>query len=142
MESYDSHGEEVGVDTRSTIVEFHRLIWYDENEETYIFNGNKEIAGLFSDTDTALQDRISLRDEANIQINNEKDMENPIMSELVLSDIVCRIDWTREDIAAVLEEAGRTVTEEEIDQFVKKFNWRYFEEKTISDGYEMLASDL
>ena len=53
-------------------------------------------------------------------------------------NIVCRIDWTREDIASVLEEAGSTATDEDIDRFIENFDWESFREKMIRDGFEML----
>ena len=59
-----------------------------------------------------------------------------------MSDVVCRIEWTREDVATVLEESGKTPTEEEINRFIEKFNWEYFREKSISDGFDMLVSGL
>ncbi|MBQ9198825.1 MAG: hypothetical protein IJ141_05260 [Lachnospiraceae bacterium] len=55
------------------------------------------------------------------------------------SDVICRIDWTREDIAKVLEKSGKeNVTEEEITHFIENFDWKYLQEKSIQDGFEML----
>ena len=59
-----------------------------------------------------------------------------------MSDVVCRIEWTREDVATVLEESGKTPTEEEINCFIEKYNWESFREKTISDGFDMMVSGL
>ena len=59
-----------------------------------------------------------------------------------MSDVVCRIEWTREDVATVLEESGKTPTEEEINRFIEKFNWENLREKTISDGFDMMVSGL
>lgn len=35
-------------------------------------------------------------------------------------------------------EGKENVTEEEITHFIENFDWKYFQEKSIQDGFEML----
>ena len=49
---------------------------------------------------------------------------------------------TREDIRNVLQEAGFDSSDDRVNDFIRKFDWRYFQEKSIQNGFEMLNSSV
>ena len=57
-------------------------------------------------------------------------------------DTICCIEWSREDIRKVLEDVGKSATDDNIHSFIENFDWIYFKEKCISDGFEMLSWDI
>lgn len=58
------------------------------------------------------------------------------------SDIISEIVWRREDIATLLQENGQDYSEQAVDDFLRHFNMRHFEEQCIRLGWELLQSGL
>ena len=57
-----------------------------------------------------------------------------------MKETFLEIKWGREDIEKLLEECGKNSSEQEIDNFMKKLDIRYFEEMCIQSGWEILQS--
>ena len=57
-----------------------------------------------------------------------------------MEDTFSQIKWCREDIQNLLEEQGKDSSEQAIDNFLEKFDLRYFEEMCIQSGWEILQS--
>ena len=55
-------------------------------------------------------------------------------------DSLCVIKWNKEDVRTVLKDTGKDVSDEEIESFIIKFDWKYFQDKIIQEGFEMLKS--
>jgi len=55
-------------------------------------------------------------------------------------DSLCVIKWNKEDVRTVLKDAGKDASDEEIESFIIKFDWKYFQDKIIQEGFEMLKS--
>ena len=65
-----------------------------------------------------------------------------VVLEMLERDTVCTIKWTRADIRNVLQEAGFDSSDDRVNDFIRKFDWRYFQEKSIQNGFEMLNSSV
>ena len=57
-----------------------------------------------------------------------------------MEDTFSQIKWCREDIQNLLEEQGKDSSEQAIDNFLEKFDLRYFEEMCIQSAWEILQS--
>lgn len=57
-------------------------------------------------------------------------------------DSLCVIKWNKEDVRTVLKDAGKDASDEEIENFINEFDWKYFQEKLTQEGFEMLNSKL
>lgn len=65
-----------------------------------------------------------------------------VVLELLEQNELCTIKWSKDDIRNVLIDAGANSSDGEIDKFIKDFDWRYFQEKMMQDGFEMLKSKV
>lgn len=54
--------------------------------------------------------------------------------------IISTIQWNRSDIKSLLEENGYEGTDQEIEKFLQGLDVRYFEEKCIESGWEILQN--
>lgn len=52
--------------------------------------------------------------------------------------IISTIQWTTEDIECLLKDNGYKGDEKDIEEFLKKLDVRYFEEKCIQFGWEIM----
>ena len=59
-----------------------------------------------------------------------------------MPEIISQIKWSREDIINVLTDNDVEPNEENINKFIESFDWRFFEEKLIQYGFEMLAGSV
>lgn len=57
-----------------------------------------------------------------------------------MKDTFLEIKWCKEDIQKLLEEQGKDSSEQAIDSFLEKLDMRYFEERCIQYGWEILQS--
>ncbi len=55
-------------------------------------------------------------------------------------EVFSTIRWTRTDIEKLLKENGYDYSKQAVDQFLTDFNVRYFEERCIQLGWELLQS--
>lgn len=65
-----------------------------------------------------------------------------VVLELLEQNELCTIKWSKDDIRNVLIDADANSSDGEIDKFIKDFDWRYFQEKMMQDGFEMLKSKV
>ena len=56
-----------------------------------------------------------------------------------MEDTFSQIKWCREDIQNLLEEQGKDSSEQAIDNFLEKFDLRYFEEMCIQFSIKYLV---
>ncbi len=54
-------------------------------------------------------------------------------------EVFAQITWTRQDIRQLLEDNDLDSTEEAVDRFLERLDFRRFEEACIEDGWERLA---
>lgn len=57
-----------------------------------------------------------------------------------MEETFLEIKWCKEDIQKLLEEQGKDSSEQAIDSFLEKLDMRYFEERCIQCGWEILQS--
>ena len=56
--------------------------------------------------------------------------------------VISTIQWSTEDIGNLLKSNGYEGNDSEIEDFLNNFDMRYFEEKCIQFGWEMLQSKI
>lgn len=56
--------------------------------------------------------------------------------------VISTIQWNTEDIGNLLKSNGYEGNDSEIEDFLNNFDMRYFEEKCIQFGWEMLQSKI
>lgn len=56
--------------------------------------------------------------------------------------VISTIQWKREDIEYILKENGYKGDGKEIEEYMNDFDVRYFEEKCIQFGWEILQSKI
>ena len=56
--------------------------------------------------------------------------------------IISTIQWSTDDICDLLKSNGYEGNDSEIEDFLNNFDMRYFEERCIQFGWEMLQSKI